>query len=279
MEVLGTCSDAGCHPRARLRARSRFEGQARGRTASAALRTPSLVNHYYDPATGQFLTVDPLVDQTGQAYSYANDDPVNGEDPLGLYPGEGFVNRVGQTLASGYNTVNSAANSAVDWASGFVNTAYCQNFGGGGTDGRGLFGGWLDQQAGCGAGSDTTESGSNSAGSMISCTFAIGGVTSGPYNWGNLKTLLDHFGRHGPDFGSQAPEQYAQQASSFLEQMVRDGEIKVDPEDGAIRVYDPETNTFGSYNPDGTSKTLYKPDERQPYWDKQPGDEPWIGGE
>ena len=42
-----------------------------------------LVGRYYDPATGQFLNVDPLVDETGQPYAYTGDDPVNGTDPLG----------------------------------------------------------------------------------------------------------------------------------------------------------------------------------------------------
>jgi hypothetical protein len=46
---------------------------------------------YYDPSTGQFLTVDPLVAVTGQSYAYTGDDPVNGVDPMGLctIPGEG----------------------------------------------------------------------------------------------------------------------------------------------------------------------------------------------
>jgi len=39
---------------------------------------------YYDPATGQFLTVDPLVDSTGHPYAYAGDSPVNATDPAGL---------------------------------------------------------------------------------------------------------------------------------------------------------------------------------------------------
>ncbi len=38
----------------------------------------------YDPATGQFLTVDPLVATTGEPYAYSNDDPINGVDPSGL---------------------------------------------------------------------------------------------------------------------------------------------------------------------------------------------------
>lgn len=39
---------------------------------------------FYDPTTGQFLSVDPLVAQTGQPYQYAADDPVNRADTTGL---------------------------------------------------------------------------------------------------------------------------------------------------------------------------------------------------
>jgi uncharacterized protein RhaS with RHS repeats len=42
------------------------------------------VGRYYDPATGQFLSVDPLVQQTLEAYVYAADDPVLEVDPSGL---------------------------------------------------------------------------------------------------------------------------------------------------------------------------------------------------
>ena len=38
---------------------------------------------FYDPATALFLTVDPLVEQTLQAYLYAGDNPLNVLDPLG----------------------------------------------------------------------------------------------------------------------------------------------------------------------------------------------------
>jgi RHS repeat-associated protein len=41
------------------------------------------VDRYYDPSTGQFLSVDPMVSKTGEAYAYTRDDPVNDTDPSG----------------------------------------------------------------------------------------------------------------------------------------------------------------------------------------------------
>jgi RHS repeat-associated protein len=38
----------------------------------------------YDPATGQFMSVDPAVESTGMPYGFAADDPLNASDPLGL---------------------------------------------------------------------------------------------------------------------------------------------------------------------------------------------------
>jgi hypothetical protein len=53
-------------------------------TAVAAPSRCSLVGRYYDPQTGQFVSVDPLVDQTEAPYAYVKGDPVDGTDPLGL---------------------------------------------------------------------------------------------------------------------------------------------------------------------------------------------------
>jgi RHS repeat-associated protein len=59
-----------------------------------------LINRYYDPSTGQFLSVDPDVAQTGQPYAYDLDDPLNNVDPLGL------KGRCGSSKGSGH-VVNS----------------------------------------------------------------------------------------------------------------------------------------------------------------------------
>ncbi len=43
-----------------------------------------LRNRVYDPATAQFLSVDPLVGTTRAPYNYAGDNPLNEADPTGL---------------------------------------------------------------------------------------------------------------------------------------------------------------------------------------------------
>jgi hypothetical protein len=98
------------------------------------------------------------------------------------------------------------------------------------------------------------------------------------YNWGNVDTLADHFGRHGAGVSAESAEDYARMASEFLQNAPTNGySIKVDVA-GTIRVYDPTTNTFGSYSPDGTTKTFFKPTSPT-YWERQPGSAPWLGGE
>ena len=57
-------------------------GYAGGYTDPAGLLY--LINRYYNPATGQFLSIDPAVSATQEPYSYASGNPVTNTDPTGL---------------------------------------------------------------------------------------------------------------------------------------------------------------------------------------------------
>ncbi len=91
--ALNTCGK--CASRSNARRRPRFATIEHRSPSSRVVPLPcattqapeGTVHRYYDPQTGQFLTVDPLVAQTGQPFSYANDDPVNLSDPSGLAGG------------------------------------------------------------------------------------------------------------------------------------------------------------------------------------------------
>jgi RHS repeat-associated protein len=109
-------------------------GNLQGTTAAAAAATNPLLYagqytdpesglqylraRYYDPATGQLITSDPLTSETRQPYSYANDNPINGADPTGLDCGlldpGGCVNDLAGTDVGG-DIVNTA-NQLSDYA-------------------------------------------------------------------------------------------------------------------------------------------------------------------
>jgi len=68
-----------------------------------------LINRYYNPATGQFLSVDPDVATTGEPYGYAAGNPVDKTDPTGTRPkgigysfliGRGFTWRQGEQFVA-----------------------------------------------------------------------------------------------------------------------------------------------------------------------------------
>jgi RHS repeat-associated protein len=53
---------------------------------------------YYDPATAQFITRDPAVALTGDAYGYAEQNPLNTSDPTGLWPWDGKKFDLGRAI-------------------------------------------------------------------------------------------------------------------------------------------------------------------------------------
>lgn len=91
--------------------------------------------------------------------------------------------------------------------------------------------------------------------------------------WGRMDTLQDHFVRHGPDFQSRSPDEYAAQAWMLLQRGKR-GELpmKWDDADGTLRVFDPQTRAFAAYNSQGMTKTFFRPGNPS-YWQRQPGRE------
>jgi len=102
-------------------------------------------------------------------------------------------------------------------------------------------------------------------------------------SWGNPSTLARHFVDHSADFGASTENEYALQASRFIQRSQAEGLPTKIADNGVIRAYDPSTNEFGSFNADGTTKTYFAPDPKShgfptnwDYWVSQPGDEPWT---
>ncbi|WP_395749180.1 fibronectin type III domain-containing protein [Prosthecobacter sp.] len=89
--------------------------------------------------------------------------------------------------------------------------------------------------------------------------------------WAHYESLQDHFERHGRDFSSKSPDDYAAKAWLFLQRARAESlPMKLDDTDGTLRIFDPKTGAFAAYTKAGMTKTFFKPDSPS-YWQRQPG--------
>lgn len=84
---------------------------------------------YYDPAAGQSLSIDPLVDATRNPYGYTAGNPLQFVDPLGL----DWLDDTGNWLAGFGDTITFGGTKAIrdliDYQMGYTDTVdYCSDF-------------------------------------------------------------------------------------------------------------------------------------------------------
>jgi RHS repeat-associated protein len=88
-------------------------GFAGGYTDATAL--VNLIHRYYDPATEEFLSIDPLNEESGEPYQYSDSDPTNSSDPDGTLAdcpeaqqANGlFGSQICELVSEGVNSVNN----------------------------------------------------------------------------------------------------------------------------------------------------------------------------
>ncbi|WP_168216908.1 putative toxin [Cellulomonas sp. Y8] len=73
---------------------------------------------YYDPSTGQFVSVDPAIDATRSMYGYTNGNPLQFVDPLGLEWWEALIDSNDESLVN--NALQSFGAGVLDF---FMNAA------------------------------------------------------------------------------------------------------------------------------------------------------------
>jgi RHS repeat-associated protein len=77
---------------------------------------------YYDPSTGQFLTLDPMVASTGQPYAYVANNPLNGVDPSGLDFWSNLRHAASGVVQTVHRVVTEQA-AHIEWVASVVDVA------------------------------------------------------------------------------------------------------------------------------------------------------------
>lgn len=71
--------------------------------------------------------------------------------------------------------------------------------------------------------------------------------------------MLDHYNRHGQDFGAKTPADYERLADLFLNGPRPVGALDQTRTNGDLVRYNPITDEFGIATPDGTIRTYFEP--------------------
>ena len=229
--------------------------QFAGQYTDAKTGLQDLRARYYDPATGQFLSRDPLEDTTLHPFAYADNDPTNATDPSGL---------------SAWSTVSDAAAGALDGLTGGYSTKLaaslldfnldCADFG-----------------AGFSALRTATFVGSLADGEGGLALAARLGIKEAQAAKGAERTLgprfapgkwLPHFEKHAAEFGYKNSVEYLKGARDLVG---REGVQTFTGSNGDRLFYDAARNEFAAMKPDGVLRTYFRPKNGSSYWQGQTG--------
>jgi hypothetical protein len=81
--------------------------------------------------------------------------------------------------------------------------------------------------------------------------------------------FLDHYGKHGAEFGSISKEEYLRQAQELRDRLAGGDVLEVTRADGVVTRFDKQTGAFLAFNSDLTIRTFFKPNDGENYFRRQ----------
>src|SRR5262245_11830762 len=83
------------------------------------------------------------------------------------------------------------------------------------------------------------------------------------------RKFLDHYEKHGAEFGSISKEEYLRQAQGLRDGAAGGDILETVRADGVITRFDRKTGAFLAFNPDLTIRTYFKPNDGERYFRRQ----------
>jgi pyocin large subunit-like protein len=83
------------------------------------------------------------------------------------------------------------------------------------------------------------------------------------------RKFLDHYDKHGAEFGSISREEYLRQAQILRDSPTGGDILEAVRADGVITRFDRKTGAFLAFNPDLTIRTYFKPNDGEKYFRRQ----------
>jgi pyocin large subunit-like protein len=102
---------------------------------------------------------------------------------------------------------------------------------------------------------------------------AQAGSTSGrlapSVGFASRERLLEHYQKHGGEFGDISIEEYLRTAQALRDHSLGTAIVEAVRTDGVITRFDRDTGTFIAFNRDGTIRTCFRPNDGEAYFRRQ----------
>jgi len=83
--------------------------------------------------------------------------------------------------------------------------------------------------------------------------------------------LVDHYRKHGREFGAVTMEQYLRKAQELRDRPAGGAILETTRPDGAVTRFDRESGDFIAFNRDGVIRTYFRPADGEAYYRRQLG--------
>jgi pyocin large subunit-like protein len=94
-------------------------------------------------------------------------------------------------------------------------------------------------------------------------------ITHTHIGFASRQKLVDHFQKHGREFGSISMEEYLRLGQELRDRSAGENVLEAVRSDGVISRFDRTSGAFIAYNPDGVIRTFFKPNDGEAYFWRQ----------
>jgi pyocin large subunit-like protein len=128
--------------------------------------------------------------------------------------------------------------------------------------------GLLGSLSGCSAHHPTRASANRNESPAVQSASPSARATS-PVGFTSREKLVEHYHKHGSEFGSISMEEYLRVAQTLRDHAAGATIIEAVRTDGVTTRFDRETGTFIAFNRDRTIRTCFKPNDGEAYFRRQ----------
>ncbi len=121
----------------------------------------------------------------------------------------------------------------------------------------------------CNSSSTQTTSSQSRQGPADSASQSRSAVTHPEIGFGSPQKLIDHYQKHGHEFGSITMKDYLRQAQELRDRPAGGDVLEALRSDGVITRFDRGTGAFIAFNPGGVIRTYFRPNDGEAYFWRQ----------